>query len=267
MKDGEFLRGVLFLKTIERANYNPDGSKSPQRFDSPIIISHDPAIIRKMTQIKVLDMVDIHGVLCTIQTKKKNRCKICHEINETIGTLVYVAPLYLEKRYDKRMEECDERNDMREKAEIGLELLKERAEISNHVRLVGNLCDDPSFFNEPGIPCNAAYMIAVNRKIKISGQSEDITCDFPWIKTFGNMAAEDYESLQKGSIVFVHGMIRTRKPPRVFECQHCGSSYTCEDSVTDIVPYSVEYFGNLKETEPMIDLHLELSGGDDYGEE
>lgn len=237
-EDGVPVRAMFYVVVMERPNYNPDGSKTTQRYDCPIVISLNEKIIRQIAELKLYDMVDINGVLCTIRTYKQNFCTECKEKNKVEGQGVYINPIYICKRESENMT-----------ASKGRAILKERAEISNSIDIIGNLCDDPEYFEEPGTISNCSYCVAVNRKIRIKEDSEDVKTDYPWVKTFGAMAKEDSERLQKGSHVFIHGMIRTREPERMFVCQHCGSAYTAKDSVVDIVPYSVEYLSDFKKSE------------------
>ncbi len=248
--EGVPVRALFYLTIMERPNYNPDGSKSSQRYDCPIVISLNRDIIEKIAKLKKYDMVDVTGVLCTIRTNKKNFCKACGKENQFEGQGVYVNPIYVCKRESDNMD-----------TRKGRELLRERAEISNTVYLIGNLCNDPEYYEESGRIANCSYSLAVNRKIRIAEDPDSMTTDFPWIKTFGSMAVEDHKRLQKGSCVYIHGMLRTRRPERTFTCQHCGETYVELDNVVDIVPYSVEYLNNLKPSEE--DGDVEVYYGDE----
>lgn len=243
--NGKLVRGMLSITVMERPNYNPDGSKSRFRYDTPIILSLNEDIIKTMSELKQHDMIMVKGVLCSIRVNKSNYCTNCGEKNTIEGNAYYVNPLCLfrvENISDKEIEE----NNIKSEIIKGKNNLKERAEISNEIILIGNLCSNPEYYEENIDMINCKYQLAVNRKIRIMEDPDDKKTDYFIVQTYGNMAKDDFEFLQKGSSVFINGMLRTRNFERTFTCEHCGCQYTGNDNTTDIIPYSVEYLSNLK---------------------
>jgi single-stranded DNA-binding protein len=82
--------------------------------------------------------------------------------------------------------------------------------------------------------------LAIRRKFRIK-KDVDIRTDFPWVKSYGQIAVNDAKTLKKGAYVFIDGRIQVRQLKRIQECENCGETYEWTDSATEIVPYAVEY--------------------------
>lgn len=87
------------------------------------------------------------------------------------------------------------------------------------------------------------YKLGVDRKYYIKTQS-DIYADYPWVYSYGNQADRDALYLQNGSVIILTGYIHVRKAEVPATCSLCQTKYKYNDSVTDLVPYSVEYLSN-----------------------
>lgn len=249
-KAGNPRHGILILKTLRRPIISDGvilGSKL--YFDTPIIFTKNPLLIKSMYNMRTGDMVDIKGALTTKEVTKATICPECGGKNTTEGNTVYVTPIYLCRR---EQEVCPE---------DGIQLLKERSEVSNTIHVIGTLCRNPENYVDEQGRDYSRYQLAVNRKFKIQEDDPSIKTDYPWVKTFGMQAKKDAEGLQMGSVIYINGALQTREISRTTICEHCGKEYHWKETVTEIVPYSTEYLSNCILPEKEEDGHGEQSQG------
>lgn len=225
--NNEFIKGVCPI-TVIRGQRETGNKLNHVRFDAPVIMSGDPERVKEMSSWKTGDMVEIKGSITTKEIRKRSFCKHCGGENIVEGNIVYINPIYLDKR-ETNLSEKD-----------GVELLKRRCEISNEVSLVGKLCREPDFYKQDDL-VTTQYQIAVNRKFYLKDDIAENRTDYPWIKSFGKIAESDRKALRKGSVVLIDGMIQTRETKRTTKCIHCEKNYTWGDSALEVIPYSVEY--------------------------
>jgi single-stranded DNA-binding protein len=167
-----------------------------------------------------------------------SNCKHCGARNSNEGVIVFVNPIYT-KVVEKELT-----------LEQGTELLKNSCEISNQVHLVGMLCREPIGFHHDAKNLDITnYQLAVSRKFHILEDSQDNRVDFPWIKSYGSIAKDDFKFLKKGSYVLIDGMIQSRDIQRKQTCCQCGKEYEFNETAIDIVPYSTEYLRNFRTDE------------------
>lgn len=232
--EGNVKRVTLALKVIRRPFLTGEGqvAAGTLHIDYPIIITTDPVLTRIAADFKEGDMVDIRGVLTTREIKKIAYCPNGHEVS-WLGNFVFVTPIYICPR-ERGLSETD-----------GLQLLRERAEISNVVMIIGTLCRDPILHEyEDRKGCMAQYQIASNRRYHIRDGHEAERTDYPWIKTVNKQALEDFAHLKTNSTVFINGAIQSREVERTITCEACGEEFLLKEAVAEIFPYSVEYLMN-----------------------
>lgn len=225
---GEYIRGIgaiLTIRGIRDFGNNIDHLK----YDSPLIMSGNPEMIKIMATWHKGDMVEIKGAVTTKDVTKSVTCKECGHKNKKKGNVVFVNPIYI----------CVRETGVDE--ETGQRLLKERCEISNQATLIGPVCREPKTFRTNKGLMITTYQLAVRRKYRIKDDSADIRTDFPWIKSYGNIAINDAKTLKKGSYIFVDGMLQTRELERIQICEKCGTECKWHDSAMEIVPYATEY--------------------------
>lgn len=234
---GEAKKASFALKVLRRPTSKGEGSVMTGKLslDVPIIMTMDANLIRTCAALHKGDMVDIRGVYTTREVKKKSLCPHGHEI-VWAGNFVFVTPIYICQREQSLTDEQ------------GMELLRQRAEVSNLVMLIGTLCREPElreFESNGRKSCVCQYQVASNRRYHIrDGLHEHERTDYPWIKTAGHQALEDMERLHTGSVVFINGAIQTREIERSITCPECGEVHTIKESVCEIFPYAVEYLVN-----------------------
>lgn len=201
------------------------------KHDAPIIMTRNPELIKIMETWEVGDMVEVKGSLTTKDVIKGFVCKHCGQKQKKKGSLVYINPIFLEV-HEKRLT-----------PEQGLQKLKERCEISNQVTLIGAVCREPQLYTtEKGLAITT-YQMAVRRKYRIATDSTETKTDFPWVKSYGNIAKNDAASIKKGTYIFIDGMLQTREFDRSYICQNpeCGKENHFTDFAMEIVPFATEY--------------------------
>lgn len=121
-------------------------------------------------------------------------------------------------------------------------VLKNISETSNHVYMLGNLCDDPLYHvNENGGRV-CSYQLGINRAVFLEQDGVGVRADYPWIKSVGQQAEQDHMALHKGSLVWIDGSIQARKDVVIEKtCETCGEMARIKRRVMEIVPYHVEY--------------------------
>ena len=226
-EDGTPIR-AMFGIDIMHGNRDFGNNIDDIKYDVPIIMSSDLDMIKKIKKINKGDMVEVKGTITTRDIIKRTTCKYCGHKHEKQGNLVCITPIYLDIR---EKELTDEK---------GKKLLRDRCEMSNMVTVIAPLCRDPQLYITENGTFVTTYQLAIRRKFKIK-KDNDIRTDFPWVKSYGQIAANDAKSLKKGSYVFIDGRIQVRQLKRIQECENCGETYEWTDSATEIVPYAVEY--------------------------
>ena len=225
---GEYIRGMCSINVIRGKRDYGDGSFSQLQYDIPIILSGNADIIKEMATWKEFDMVEIKGAITTQEVNKSTTCKCGHK-NTAEGNLVFINPIYASRRETGITKEQ------------GLALLKKRCEISNMVTVVGALCREPEVYTSPRGVTVTQYNLAIMRKFRIRENPAEERTDFPWVKSFGEIAEMDAKALKLHARVLVDGHLQAREVDRTTVCQKCLTGYQWQDRALEIVPYAVEY--------------------------
>lgn len=232
--NGEAKKASFAVKVLRRPTSMGEGSVMTGKLslDVPVVMTMDRNLIHTCSTLHKGDMVDIRGVYTTREVLKRSICSNGHDITWA-GNFVFITPIYICQREQSL-------SDMQ-----GMELLRQRSEVSNLVMIIGTLCREPELleFKTNGRKSNVCqYQLASNRRYHIrDGMHEHERTDYPWIKTSGRQALEDAKRLHTGSVVYINGAIQTREIERTIVCPECGASNTIKESVCEIFPYSVEY--------------------------
>lgn len=191
-------------------------------------------MIKRLESLKKMDLVDITGVLNILSINKPHRCPSCGHVDIRYqGTATFIYPLSVIKI-----------NNLEGAIAPGEVLAAHYKEISHEILIMGTVVSDP----EMGISKSdgtkyCKYKLGVDRKYYIKTQS-DIYADYPWVYSYGNQADRDALYLQNGSVIILTGYIHVRKAKVPATCSLCQTKYKYNDSVTDLIPYSVEYLSN-----------------------
>lgn len=230
-EDGIAIRASVALTTLRRDWYDRAGNFSP-KWDRPVIMTAVPQFIRQMENIKLYDFVEVKGTVTTKDYIRRTVCPHCAEEQLTNAMMTFINPSYINiRRHSESRTE-------------GLPYLKECAEVSNTLKLIGRVCREPELYTyDDGDQC-CSYPLAVNRKLYVEGSAdEEDHADYPWIKSFGDIAREDMDALHVNSLIYVDGYVRTLRREQKIQCTNpdCGQEYSFPNAVLEVVPYSVEY--------------------------
>ena len=126
--------------------------------------------------------------------------------------------------------------------EQAAEMMQRKVEISNQVYLDGELCREPTVYEDTiNHHTQTQFQIAVNRKRYIREDNPDKRTDYIWIKAYGRLAKEYQEVLHLHSKITVNGALQTRKVNIDFFCDRCGEVFQKANLSQEVVPYSIEY--------------------------
>lgn len=216
-------------------------------YSEPFVYTENPKIVNSVLSWKKGDLVDVRGVLTTIDAKRAAICVHCNNKITRDGEVTFVTPLFVEKRFEGLNDkEADQ-------------VMREHREISNLVELSGSLCSDPKEQKKAKIYGDvvsrmsykglALYQMAVNRHFFIKHDNPATKTDYPHIISIGENAEEDLIRLHKDSRISVEGMIVTRNFRKTITCPFCGEKFDRDEKVTEVLAYSTEYHANFNEIE------------------
>lgn len=211
-------------------------------FDSPMIHTNSPEVIKSVQELDTGDFVIVKGAITTAVVKRRPKCPHCGERNEFPGILTYVSPASV-MLMKKGMALNNDGEFDKDKA---VKELKNYKEISNVLTVMGVVCREPQPYKTEikNKSRMTAYQLAIKRKLRIVGELDDNTADFPWVKSYGKISMNDGLYIRKGTYMFIDGWFRARKFDRKAVCQHCGEEFSWTDFSHDIVPYASEYIKN-----------------------
>ena len=87
--------------------------------------------------------------------------------------------------------------------------------------------------------------IAINRKYRVKGDVAENHTDYPYVRSYGERAKRDMETLSVGSTVLLDASVQTRLiQNKKSVCKNCGKEYVWTDYITELYAYGVEYLFN-----------------------
>ena len=207
------------------------------RTDIPIILSQNDKIMKLMATWEVGDIIELRGTLATVNIKKNLRCPHCGAVDQLESMLSFINPIFMKTEFKKL------------DAAGGNKEIRKNSEISNRITVIGTVCTAPELFVTDKGQKITNYQLDVPRKYRIKEDDETNRHDFPFVKSYGFVADNDYRAISEGSMVFVDGAIQTRDYIRKHTCSQCGEEYEYLQTATEIVPYSTEYLIGCKTME------------------
>lgn len=207
------------------------------RIDLPIILSQNDKMMKAMSNWKKGDVLLMRGTMATTNYNNMLCCPHCKKTELIPATLTFINPIYM-KTEEHELSPSEANKEMRRNAEI-----------SNRVTIIGKVCTKPVMFVTDKGQHITNYQLDVLRKYRIKEDKETNKHDFPFVKSYGFVAENDYYAIQENGIVFVDGAIQTREYLRDHTCPECGQTYKYKDTTTEIVPYSTEYLTGCKSME------------------
>lgn len=236
--------GVIELTTIMGLR-EYEKAKSGYQLNSVVfqVKSTDPEIVRVMEALEINDIVDVTGFIATYDTDKRAECPCCHIINRRVeacvkngneksgGNEIYVYPITMSYR-----EHFDSSEDV-------YAYLHEHREDVNRVMILGNLTRQPISGNlNEGKRIYTRFQVAINRKFCAkNGADVEKREDYPWVYSYGEKAVDDYETLEKGDLVFIDGALQSRKYKEKYICSNCGEEFEVRGRTLEVLAYDTEY--------------------------
>lgn len=207
--------------------------------------TQENALIEKLKNLELFDVISVTGFLATKERDKEATCPVCGTVNSRIdaclpfgqervksgGNDIYVYPISLHLESGGNDEQS------------AFEYLHAHKEDVNRVFIMGNLTSPPVHGAlDQGKRLYTRYQIAVNRKYHPKGGDELYErTDYPWIYSYGNKAAEDYQNLTKGALVFVDGALQSRKYKEQYTCKNCKNEFDVPGRTLEVLSYDTEY--------------------------
>lgn len=227
---GHYASGRFMLHTLSGFK-NTGTGQTTLREEFALIISFHPEIVADIASLQENDIVDVYGVLSTIDTDKKTQCPHCGKETIRKGVNVHITPI--DMIIVQRNLRLDEANDF----------LKKHHKRANSISLVGMVTEKPNFFRTQSGHSLANFRLKVGRKFKLKNDSTTKS-DFIMIRSYGKAAESNAECLNGGSYILTEGYVQTRNYVKKMDCAHCGSYYEINDLTMEAIPYSVEYLSN-----------------------
>ena len=230
--DNNPVRGMLYIRTVDRTK--TENGREEVQYTTIFVYSGNAKIIEEMRDIEAGDLVDVYGTITTAKVPKKRKCPVCGSINTSAGDVTYISPLYICRREAGLNEE-----------QVN-ELLVKRAEMSNRVWAIGNICAGLEYNDKNGTGNPALrYQMALPRTIRVHDDTSNKEADFPWVLATGVQALEGKDALRIGSVVYIKGHLRSKEQQKEVQCNQCGSTFTSPDfPLMRISPHFTEYLHN-----------------------
>ena len=234
---------------IRTTNRRIDGYRG-KHFQDILLFYDEPKLMPRLKQLKMLDLIDVEGVLNIATLNETSRCPICGETNIKYYTpLVCVRPKSFIK-LNGLQTTYEEDNRLPE-----MILSRYYQETSNKIQLIGNVMTDPELIGTDAHPI-CRYCIKIEREYYIHTQSQ-LTADYPWVYTFSSDAKEDVTHLKQGSLIHIRGYLQSEKVNALIQCKNCHTDYTYPNQRVSVIPYSVNYLAGYM-TEKDIAMEMEL---------
>ena len=167
--------------TLKVARNLARGGQSEERagyWDEIIIRSKDQKIVEELSKMDINEIIRVKGVLTIKPINRSSICPGCGIKNIFESVVCYVEPIYVESTKSGLTKEEAE------------EFIFNHREVSNILRVVGDLCNDPNK-NTRFKSTVCQYQIGIPRTYRIEGDTDDDKTDFPLVKSYSKNAKED----------------------------------------------------------------------------
>ena len=260
IKEDEKGRYAIVHIIVSRGVRPVGDGRTTMRCDNPMVMSKNEEIVKEISGWTQGDVVHIKGVMSSKAIKKVSYCEHCGARNVFYGALLFVNPIFAEK--EENGTHCST-------IEETMKYLEKHREVSNQVYALGKLCRDPGKVRSKYDYKITEYQMMIARKYWERTDPAEIRIDWPWVKSYGENAENDYKWLKIGAEVLIDGYLQTRSVSRRVYCgqdtdekKHpkkdengfpvfkkdkngkpvgCGMQYEWKDRITEIVPYESEY--------------------------
>lgn len=233
------IKNAVFQLTVMRRDIRDRANNFSPKFDKPLISTENPDIIRQIQKLKLQDIVEVKGVYKSRYITKRCKCPYCESINAFDTNLATINPIYVGR--------CYELNTNIE----GTDYMRNCAEISNIVKMIGRLCidEDKIVYGETDSGDRyARYKIATNRKFfDASAIDLEDHADYPVVYSYNDVADQDIAMMKKGTLIYLDGYLHTMEYNVSVTCFECGKDFDVTLQRMNLTPYSNEYLRDYKE--------------------
>ena len=254
------------------------GNDKRKRPDENMVLTLEPSKMDFIAHLKKFDVIQVKGSITTAMTHPAVTCSKCGHTWTANDEIAFINPIFMDKvdaskelakfrkenEESKKVEYTDE--DTSNSTAILLDrFLRKRIEISNNATIIGICSREPELFDKGKNPITN-YGLDVIRKYKIREFDPDNRHDYPNVKCYGNIAINDKKYIHKGSRVFIDGFVQQRTYFENYECPVCNAIGSRKKTVSEIVPYSVEYLANCGEGYEDVNNKINKGEGDSSDE-
>lgn len=214
----------IYDEKRDRTSYEVEVINKSKRRDTPMVRAFGkPGKISQ--EFEPGDLVFIKGVLTEKDIRRVYICPNCGHQKKTSKSVVEVVAV--ENTILKKSGEVYD--------------IKTFSETSNVVKLIGTVVKPPQKLKLTGTKASRTTL-AVDRKLKVKGS--DLTCDYPFVLSYGKLCDSTLEHLRKGSLIYVNGTIQTRNSKVKTTCAKCNCQFEYETFSREVVALSIEYLSN-----------------------
>lgn len=241
----------LRLKTVRRRV----PSETEDVFETVFVFydgSGSKDVMIRMKNLKKMDLVNLVGVVNILHLNRTSQCPHCGAKNIKYGgTQPFIYPRWI-KKFDS-FDNLERVMNSRPAEEV---LVNNFQEVSHEISLLGNVVTKPELLHlKNGLSC-CKYKLGIDRRYFIRTQP-DIKADYPWVSSYGEHAERDAKYLigadkekgEQGSLVEIKAYMHNRVGIEKQMCAACQNEYSFPITVTDFIPYDVEYYENRRTDE------------------
>ena len=232
-EEGKPTRASISVRTLSRDIYGRTGEFQYNNCEI-IVMTGNEKLIRDMAKIRPFDFIEVKGTVTTKKIRRRVECPNCGHQHTIDQTACFITPTYVGVRAHSTSRTA------------GLSYLISCAEASNVFKGIGRLCVAPEVNTYEDGSRSCHYQVAINRKLFVADGQPDIHTDYPWVKSTDELAEENAEVLQVGSLIFIDGYLRAifKKQKLICENKDCMSEVPYGLTIMEIIPYSIEYLQN-----------------------
>lgn len=229
--------GLIGLTTI-MGTRDYEKAKSGYQLNSVsfCVRTSDPDILKTIESLDLFDIVSVNGFISTKNKEKKAVCIECGTENNRMdacvthgndyvkagGNLIYITPSNLVLNCHCACEQ------------EAFEYLHKNQENVNKVFIIGDII---------GMPVSGALQNGrkVYTRFQIESKNDNDEFSYPWVYSYGDKAIDDYQNLDKNSLVMIDGALQSRKFKEQYVCKECGTVYDVPGRTLEILSYDTEY--------------------------
>lgn len=122
----------------------------------------------------------------------------------------------------------------------------------NIVHMKGVVAADPTIVKRENASMGRASLVLARDTRKVENRVKHAVQDRPYIITTEEHIVAQMEKISKYDIIYVKGVLSTRKIPKTSYCAECGEKNTVEGILTYVTPLSIEKVSSVENEDEMI---------------